>query len=258
MTKETGSSTANQLGPVNSQPKKDSWLPSACAADDLRRRHRAGVEEDRDDRQPHRDLVADHLRGAAQAAEQRVRRARGPAGQHDAVHAHRRAGEDDQDADRGVGQLQRRALAEDAHRRPERDHRERQERRDRGDDRGQEVDRLVGQRRHDVFLERQLQPVGEALQVAAPADPVGADPLLHPGDDLALEDDREQRQQHQDGEDADDLDEHDPPDVVPEVLQRRLVRGGEHVHRHLLVGVRAGSRRRRRPGAEVGADLAAR
>ena len=93
------------------------------------------------------------------------------------------------------------------HGRPERDDREREERRDRGQDRGQEVDRLVGERRHDVFLERQLQPVGEALQVAARADPVGADPLLHAGDDLALEDDREQRQHDQDDEDADDLDE---------------------------------------------------
>src|SRR5206468_9497746 len=33
-----------------------------------------------------------------------------------------------------------------------------------------------------------------------------------------------------DDEDADDLDEHDPPDVVPEVGQRRLVRAGEQVH----------------------------
>ena len=113
---------------------------------------------------------------------------------------------------------------------PERDHREGEERRDRGDDRRQEVDRLVGQRRHDVFLERQLQAVGEALQVAAPADPVGADPLLHPGDDLALEHDREQRHEDQHDEDADDLDEHDPPDVVPEVLERRLVRRGQQVH----------------------------
>ena len=161
--------------------------------DDVRGRHRAGVEEHRDDRQPHRDLVADHLGGAAQPAEQRVGRAGGPAGQHDAVDAHRRAGQHDQHADRGVGELQRRVVAEDADHRAERDDREGQERRDRGDDRRQEVDRLVGQRRHDVFLERQLQPVGQALQVAARADPVRADPLLHPGDDLALEHDREQR-----------------------------------------------------------------
>src|SRR3954467_3801150 len=99
-----------------------------------------------------------------------------------------------------------------------------------GDDRRGEVDRLVRERRHDVFLERQLQPVGEALQVAARADPVGADPLLHAGDDLALEDDREQRHQDEDHEDPDDLDEHDPPDVVSEVLERRLVGAGEDAH----------------------------
>src|ERR671929_20657 len=70
-----------------------------------------------------------------------------------------------------------------------------------------------------------------ALQVAARADPVGADPLLHPGDDLALEDDGEQRHHQEDHEDPDDLDEHDPPDVVPEVLERRLVGGGQRGHR---------------------------
>ena len=32
MTKETGSSTANQLGPVKSTPKMLSDVPSACAA----------------------------------------------------------------------------------------------------------------------------------------------------------------------------------------------------------------------------------
>src|SRR3954462_9240358 len=32
MTTETGSRRANQLGPVNSQPKKDSRFPLACAA----------------------------------------------------------------------------------------------------------------------------------------------------------------------------------------------------------------------------------
>ena len=34
---------------------------SCCAATISRRRHRAGVEEHRDERQAHRDLVGDHL-----------------------------------------------------------------------------------------------------------------------------------------------------------------------------------------------------
>ena len=55
--------------------------------DDLRGGHRAGEQEDRHQRQAHRDLVGDHLRGGPQAAEQRVRRAGRPAAEHDAVDA---------------------------------------------------------------------------------------------------------------------------------------------------------------------------
>ena len=63
--------------PVNSSRRRSARCRRP-ARDDPGRRHRAGVEEHRDDRQPHRDLVADHLRGRAQPAEQRVRRARTP------------------------------------------------------------------------------------------------------------------------------------------------------------------------------------
>ena len=62
-------------------------------------------------------------------------------------------------------------------------------------------DDLVGGLRDDVLLQRQLHAVGEALQQAERAVDVGADPVLHPGDDPALEPDVEQRQHHQDHED---------------------------------------------------------
>src|SRR3712207_8057349 len=42
----------------------------------------------------------------------------------------------------------------------------------------------------DVLLEEQLDAVGEALQQAERADPVGAGTLLHAGDDAALGPDR--------------------------------------------------------------------
>ena len=180
------------------------------AGDDLRGRHRPGVDEHRRDREAHRDFVGDHLRGRAQPAEQRVGRARRPARQHDAVDAERGAGEDEQHADRQVGQLQRRVVAEQRHRRPERDDREGEERRDRRQDRGQEVDRLVGQQRDDLFFEGQLHAVGERLQRAPRADPVRADAVLHAPDDLALEDDREQRHDDEEDEHAQHLDQHDP------------------------------------------------
>ena len=72
---------------------------------------------------------------------------------------------------------------------------------------------LVGRLGDDVFLERQLDAVGEALQQAPRADPVGADALLHPGDDAALGTDREQRHHDEEDEDEDGLDEDEPPRV---------------------------------------------
>ena len=129
-----------------------------CAATISRGRHRAGVEEDRDERQPHRDLVGDHLRRRPQPAEQRVGRAARPAGEHDAVDADRGDREDVQHGDRQVGELQRRLVAEDRDLRAERDDREGQERRRRGDDRRQDVDRLVGRLGMMSSLNASLMP----------------------------------------------------------------------------------------------------
>ena len=64
-----------------------------------------------------------------------------------------------------------------------------------------EEDHLVGGLRDDVFLQRQLHAVGEALEQTERAVHVGADAVLHPGHDATLEPDVEQRQQHQDHED---------------------------------------------------------
>ena len=60
-----------------------------------------------------RRLVGDHLRRGPHRAEQRVLRARRPAGEHDAVDRDRRHGQHEQDADRRVGQLQVGVVAED-------------------------------------------------------------------------------------------------------------------------------------------------
>ena len=76
----------------------------------------------------------------------------------------------------------------------------------------------------DVFLQHQLDAVGERLEHAPGAVPVGADAQLHPGHDLALPDDREQHGQHQEGEAEDRLDDDQPPRVVPE---HRQILGGE-------------------------------
>src|SRR5690606_774456 len=64
---------------------------------------------------------------------------------------------------------------------------------------------------------------------------VGADAVLHLGDEATLVPDVEQRQHHQEGEDQHRLDDDQPDGVLPE--------GGESVHRALLstrTGVPAG------------------
>ena len=51
-----------------------------------------------------------------------------------------------------------------------------------------------------VLLEEQLDPVGQGLEEAEGARPVGADAALHVGDDLALEPDHQDHRHHQRGE----------------------------------------------------------
>ena len=239
---------------------------SCCALDDRRGRHRPGVEEDRGERRAHRDLVRDHLRARAQAAEQRVRRAGRPARQHDAVDADRGDREDVEHRDRQVGELHRGAVAEDRDLvagRAEGDHRDRHEGRDGRDDRREDVDHLVRPLDDDVFLQHQLDAVGERLEHAPGAVPVGADAQLHPGDDLALPHDGEQHGHHQEGEAEDRLDDDEPPGVGAE---HRQVLGGER-HGRLAASDRALTwgtsgrraspgpiRTRRRAGPGVGGD----
>ena len=71
------------------------------------------IEHDGHDRQAHGRLVGHHLGRGPDRAEQRVLRARRPAGQHHAVDRDRRHGQHEQDADRRVGHLQVGVVAED-------------------------------------------------------------------------------------------------------------------------------------------------
>jgi hypothetical protein len=112
-------------------------------------------------------------------------------------------------------------VTEDGDLGPERDHREGQERRGHRDDRRQDEDQLVGRRRDDVLLQRQLDAVGEALQQALRPDPVRSDPVLHPGDHPALPPDREQRHHHEEDEDDDGLGDDQPPAVDAEARHLR-------------------------------------
>ena len=99
----------------NERQQQDDVPAVLLRGDDLEVDIEPGVEEHRREGQAHRDLVGDHLRAGAQPAEQRVGRAGGPAGQHDAVDADRGDRQDEEHRDRQVGQLQRGAVAEDRH-----------------------------------------------------------------------------------------------------------------------------------------------
>ena len=121
---------------VQDHPEQVELVAVRLGRHDRRGGQGAGVQEHRDEGQPHRDLVADHLRRRAQPAEQRVRRGRGPARQHDPVDAHRADREHEQHRDREVGELQRGVVVEDRHLGAERDDREADERGDQRDRRG--------------------------------------------------------------------------------------------------------------------------
>ena len=98
--------------------------------------------------------------------------------------------------------------------------REQQERRHEGDERGEDEHALLGLGGHQVFLEEELDAVGEGLEDAEGARLVGPDPVGHVGVELALEPDHEHRrdeQQHEDDDDlAEDDEEHAPGDVTRE------------------------------------------
>lgn len=188
----------------------------ALRLDDVPGGHQCGEQEDRHQRQTHPDLVGDHLGARAQTTEQRVGRVRRPAAEHDAVDADRGDRHHVQHRHRQVGELQPGVgVSEgDLHRRPERDHREGQEGRDRHDHRRRDVDEPVHALRHQVFLEHQLHTVGERLEQTERAVHVRSDPVLHPGHDPALPPDVEQRQHDQEDEDDQDLEDNDPPGIV--------------------------------------------
>ena len=107
---------------------------------------RPGQQHDRHHRQAERGFVGHHLRRRPHRAEQRVLRAGRPARQHHAVHGDRAAGEDEQHADRRVGELEPGVVAEDldgallllGELAADRDHREHEEGRDEGEERGED------------------------------------------------------------------------------------------------------------------------
>ena len=86
----------------------------------------------------------------------------------------------------------------------ERNHRPHQERRHERKEWGQPEDEPIGTLGKEVFFEEQLDAVGKRLEESEGTSLVRADPVLHPGDDLALEPHHE----HRDDETNDKHDQH--------------------------------------------------
>ena len=188
-------------------------------------RHRAGGHEDRHDGQSHRDLVRDHLGARPQAAEQRVGRAGGPAAEHDAVDAHRGAGQHHQHGHRHVGELQRRLLrrrcvtigpngiTESAV--------------------NAQIAEIIGAKKKTTLsaafgmmssLNAIFRPSARVCSRPNGPDLVGAGAHLHPGRRPgARTRSPNSVSQHQEDEDDDDLDQHDPPGVLAEVGEGRIL-----------------------------------
>jgi hypothetical protein len=131
-----------------------------------------------------RHLVGDHLRRRAQAAHEREFVVRRPAADDEAVDADRRESEDDEHPGVDVGDVPGelapggpRAHGDDG----EDDQGRRHDQAGGKDERP--LDRLDGER---VLLDEELHDVGDRLQEAPRAHPVGADPGLDEAEDLAL------------------------------------------------------------------------
>ena len=199
--------------PMKSTPK---IAPFCWAQHDALQVHRAGLDDDADDREQQRELVGDELRGGAQRAEEReLVRAR-PAGHE---HADDREARDRQRVEH--------ADVEVLHHEPRTggDHEEDEERREH-DDRGSErEDPAVGLRRHDVLLLEELHAVADELEPAVEATRVHrTEPALHVAHHLQQE--RVPEDERAEGNDREHDERLDRERRAPADLQRE--RHGAH------------------------------
>src|SRR5512143_2109260 len=167
--------------------------------DDLAQVEGAGDHDHAHEREAHEHLVAHHLGGRPQPAEERVFVVRRPGAEDDAVDRERRHGQKEEQADVQIDDREARGEGDDGE--------GHQDGRD-DDGRGQDEDRPVGERRHPVFLEEELDHIGQHLEDAEGADPVGAIALLPEAEQAALQPDEARGDPQRHGQDADDGQDH--------------------------------------------------
>ena len=123
-------------------------------------------------------LVADHLRGCAERAEDPVLAPRGPAAEDDAVLTQGRKGKDEEDPYVHIPDYELHCPAEDMDGASERDHGKHGKGGENRYHGPHDKDRLVRLGRHHVLLREGLDAVGYGLKKAEGSHPVGSAPYL--------------------------------------------------------------------------------
>ncbi len=185
----------------------------------LRRDDRVGRKraDDHDDRQHgnnERQLIADHLGDRAHRAQHGKFVVAPPAGHENAEFRGGADGEEKQDAAINREGRHVPAVGNNA---------KRQNRRRRDHDRRDEMDDLVGAKRDDVFLDEQLDAVGQRLEKPERADAVRSVAVLDARENFPLQHRDEREERHERAEDRGDIEEtrSELDDPIGRIRQKR-------------------------------------
>src|SRR5438477_1100401 len=140
-------------------PGKQAPFAVLLLADNFGQAKTVRHEHNAHDRHGHGKFVADHLRGATQAAEERVLAVRGPAGKGDTVHAKSGDGEKHKKPNVGICDPQVNLMAKEFEGKriwSKGNDGKGCERKCKSQKRREQIDELVDAARHDVFLESKL------------------------------------------------------------------------------------------------------
>ena len=224
----------DEQGEQREKEEFEKSIITGLRVDDAAEVHGAGGDQHADQGKTHGDFVADDLRGRTQRAQDGVLGVGRPAGQDDAVHAHRRQREQDQQSGVDVGQH---------HGIVKRDDRPRGKCRCQRQDRREFVQEWTGVGRNDQFLEQHLEHVGEGLDPADAedaADELGSVAYVHPTNDLALGQHVEGHRDDHRQRDGEDLDHRPDQQADRAELQEEVAHEVEHAQAPVTVSAAVG------------------
>ena len=154
--------------------------------DDIHQAEGAGQHDDRDQGQAHGQLIADHLGRAAQPAQHTEGGIGGPAAQHHAIDAEGGKRQDIEQPHIEIADHQRYGAVSQVQIRTKGHHGKQQQRHDGHYGRSQQEDEAVGPGRYGIFLEQQLDAIGQRLPDSCRTNPVGTGPQLEPAEQFAF------------------------------------------------------------------------